>query len=210
MAVIAPTGNVYVKDNIYLTLTEAGLHLLTINNVVYRITVPASGSLVINVAHILLQAFTMSDLKAGTTSKSIAWSASFGGTTTGSGSFTALYASALTFDIGCKVTARYISKTGILTSYEFSVKEREIGSEKVQTMLIDGTTYQAIDSNYYLATLHTDLVTRDTRISLAEIYNSPFVSLLIDGVWHDVEVLRSHVNIQTDYEPFVLKIKRVL
>ena len=77
-------------------------------------------------------------------------------------------------------------------------------------MLIEGTTYPVIDSNYYMATLHTDLVTRDTRRSLSEIYNSPFVSVQIGAMWYDVEVARKAVNLQTPYDPFVLKIKRIL
>ena len=209
-AITGPSGTQYVKDNIYFTLTGAGLHLLTIAGVVYRITVPASGALTINVAHICKQAFTLAELKAGTASKSLAWSASFGGAATGSGSISAVYASAQTFDLGSKVTVRYINKAGTLTNYEFWVKERTTGSEEVQTMLIAGTTYPVIDSNYYLATLHTDLVTRDTRRSLSEIYNSPFVSVQIGATWYDVEVVREAVNLQTPYDPFVLKIKRVL
>lgn len=209
-AITGPSGTQYVKDNIYFTLTGAGLHLLTIAGVVYRITVPASGALTINVAHICKQAFTLAELKAGTTSKSLAWSASFGGSATGSGSISAVYASAQTFDLGGKVTVRYINKAGALTTYEFCVKERTTGSEEVQTMLIEGTTYPVIDSNYYMATLHTDLVTRDTRRSLSEIYNSPFVSVQIGATWYDVEVVREAVNLQTPYDPFVLKIKRVL
>lgn len=209
-AITGPSGTQYVKDNIYFTLTGAGLHLLTIAGVVYRITVPASGALTINVAHICKQAFTLAELKAGTTSKSLAWSASFGGAATGSGSISAVYASAQTFDLGGKVTVRYINKAGTLTTYEFCVKERTTGSEEVQTMLIAGTAYPVIDSNYYLATLHTDLVTRDTRRSLSEIYNSPFVSVQIGATWYDVEVVREAVNLQTPYDPFVLKIKRVL
>ena len=209
-AVTGPSGTQYVKDNIYFTLTDAGLHLLTIAGVVYRITVPASGALTINVAHICKQAFTLAELKAGTTSKSLAWSAAFGGTATGSGSISAVYASALSFDLGGKATVRYINKSGALTTYEFCVKERTTGSEEVQTMLVEGTTYPVIDSNYYLATLHTDLVTRDTRRSLSEIYNSPFVSVQIGATWYDVEVVRESVNLQAPYDPFVLKIIRIL
>ena len=209
-AISGPSGTQYVKDNIYFTLTGAGLHLLTIAGVVYRITVPASGALTVNVAHICKQAFTLAELKVGTTSKSLAWSAAFGGTATGSGSISAVYASALSFDLGGKATVRYINKSGALTTYEFCVKERTTGSEEVQTMLIEGTAYPVIDSNYYLATLHTDLVTRDTRRSLSEIYNSPFVSVQIGATWYDVEVVRESVNLQTPYDPFVLKIKRIL
>ena len=209
-AVTAPTGTQYVRDNVYFTFTGAGLHLLTLAGAVLRVTVPASGSLVVNVAHVLKQLFTLSDLKAGTVQKSVAWSASFGGTVTGSGSLTTKYATNVSFTLGDKITVKYINLAGVLTTYEFCVKERTTGSEEVQTMIIDGQTYPVIDANYYLATLHTGAIDAPTRKSLSEIYNSPFVAVQIGATWYDVEVARENTNLQPVYDPFVLKIKRVL
>lgn len=209
-AVTAPTGTQYVRDNVYFTFTESGLHLLTLAGAVLRVTVPASGSLVVNVAHVLKQLFTLTELKAGTVQKSVAWSASFGGTATGSGSLTTKYATNVSFTLGDKVTVKYISLAGVLTTYEFCVKERTAGSEEVQTMIIDGQTYPVIDANYYLATLHTGAIDGGTRKSLSEIYNSPFVAVQIGATWYDVEVARENTNLQPVYDPFVLKIKRVL
>ena len=209
-AVTAPTGTQYVRDNVYFTFTEAGLHLLTLAGAVLRITVPSTGTLVVDVAHVLKQLFTLSELKAGTVQKAVAWSASFGGTATGSGSLTAKYATNVSFTLGDKVTVKYISLAGVLTTYEFCVKERTTGSEEVQSMIIEGQTYPVIDANYYLATLHTGAVNAATRKSLSEIYNSPFVAVQIGATWYDVEVTREDTNLQPVYDPFVLKIKRVL
>ena len=207
MAVIAPTGNVYVFDNALFSITGSGMFVLSIGGANIKASA-INGGVVINARHILEQMFTISNLEGGTLSKMINWSVSQDGSVQASGSFTAIYGRSAEEEIGDTVTLQWIGRNGVLDTYDFCRYSLGRSVKASQSVEVNGLIYDIDPEETRSVVLYAPLVDKDTHERLSAINLSRIVQINTAGGWKTVGVERKeHTTAREELSDFDITIK---